>query len=93
MWGISGPGRAGAGVRGGRRAACPTCLGRASGLEAGEPAVEGAGFRGRGGVRREAGASSGLPEGSGDGGRGTVESHRTHPRGCGAEGVWGEKLG
>lgn len=53
-------------MKGGRRDACPTCLGRASGLEAGEPAVEGEGFRGRGGVRGEAGASSGLRRGSVD---------------------------
>lgn len=33
-------------MKGDRRDACPTCLGRASGLEAGEPAVEGEGFGG-----------------------------------------------
>lgn len=73
MWGISGPGRAGAGVRGGRRAACPTCLGRASGLEAGEPCCGGGRFSGawrsaeRGwGELRTPGGKRGT--GTGDGG-------------------------
>lgn len=47
-------------MRGDRRGVCPTCLGPASGLEAGESAVEGEGVRGRGRVRGEAGASSGV---------------------------------
>lgn len=93
MWGISLPGRPGAGVKGGRRDACPTCLGRASGLEAGEPAVEGGRFSG---AWRSAGRGWGelrTPEGERGRGSGTVWRSQPSPRGCGAEGVWDEKLG